>query len=205
MTQPVILIADDEADAADLLGLLLGLHLPQAAVRVAHGGQTGLELAIRERPDAAVLDLEMPGLDGEALAFALRPAYPDRVVGQRGAARSDPRQRRVRPPLRQACRRRRPCRPAEGSFLSRVPSPARPRFRLQPMAASDEATVLRRDWHRHQRLVRMQHPTAEHLAAERIHQRLQLRAALPDAGGQRRARDREAGAAETASCLYNGK
>ncbi|WP_354328571.1 response regulator [Variovorax paradoxus] len=77
MTQPVILIADDEAEAADLLGLLLGLHLPQAAVRVAHGGQAGLDLAIRERPDAAVLDLEMPGLDGEALAFALRAAYPD--------------------------------------------------------------------------------------------------------------------------------
>ena len=77
MTHLVVLVADDEADAADLLGLLLGLHLPQAAVRVAHGGQAGLDLAIRERPDAAILDLEMPGLDGEALAFALRAAYPD--------------------------------------------------------------------------------------------------------------------------------
>ena len=79
MTQPVVLIADDEADAADLLGVLLGLHFPRAAVRIAHGGQAGLDLAMRERPDAAVLDLEMPGLDGEALAFALRAAYPDAV------------------------------------------------------------------------------------------------------------------------------
>lgn len=58
MTQSVVLIADDEADAADLLGVLLGLHFPRAAVRIAHGGQAGLDLAMRERPDAAVLDLE---------------------------------------------------------------------------------------------------------------------------------------------------
>jgi CheY-like chemotaxis protein len=77
MTRSVILIADDDAEAADLLGMLLGFHLPQAAVHVTHGGQAGLELALRERPDAAILDLEMPGMDGEALAFALRKAYPD--------------------------------------------------------------------------------------------------------------------------------
>jgi CheY-like chemotaxis protein len=77
MTHLMILVADDEAESADLLGLLLGLHLPRATVRVAHGGQAGLDQAMRERPDAAILDLEMPGLDGEALAFALRAAYPD--------------------------------------------------------------------------------------------------------------------------------
>lgn len=77
MSNPVVLVVDDERDAADLLGLVLGMHLPQATVRVAYGGQAALDLARRQRPDAAVVDLEMPGLDGEQLALALRASFPD--------------------------------------------------------------------------------------------------------------------------------
>lgn len=57
--------------------MVLGIHFPQATVRVAYGGQAALDLASRQRPDAAVLDLEMPGLDGEKLARALRALFPD--------------------------------------------------------------------------------------------------------------------------------
>jgi CheY-like chemotaxis protein len=77
MTPPLVLVADDDADSADLLGRLLELRLPGATVRVAHGGPAALDLALKERPDVAILDLEMPGLKGDALAFALRSAYAD--------------------------------------------------------------------------------------------------------------------------------
>jgi two-component system response regulator VicR len=74
---PVILVVDDETDSADLLGMILKMRLPEAIVQVAYGGRSGLEVAKRRQPDAAVLDLEMPELDGEKLAIALRTAFPD--------------------------------------------------------------------------------------------------------------------------------
>lgn len=77
MAKPMILIADDEAQAADILGIFLEMSLPGATVCVTHGGQEALEQASRQRPDIAVIDIEMPGMDGQALAHALRALYPD--------------------------------------------------------------------------------------------------------------------------------
>lgn len=74
--QSVILVADDESTSADLLGMLLEIHFPEAVVCVAHGGQLALDQAHRQTPHIAVLDLEMPGLDGEALALALKTSFP---------------------------------------------------------------------------------------------------------------------------------
>lgn len=74
-SKPIILIADDEADCADVLGLFIQMHFPEATVSVTYGGRAALEQARRQRPDAAVLDMEMPGMDGEALARALRDLY----------------------------------------------------------------------------------------------------------------------------------
>lgn len=70
--KPVILIADDESDSADLLGILLESYLPEAIVKVAHGGPPALQLARVHPPHVAVLDLEMPELDGVGLAGELR-------------------------------------------------------------------------------------------------------------------------------------
>lgn len=72
----MILVVDDEATAADLLGMVLGMHFPQAKVCVAHDGHAALDLASRQRPDVAILDLEMPGIDGETLALTLRASFP---------------------------------------------------------------------------------------------------------------------------------
>ncbi len=68
-----VLVVDDNADAADLLGEVLGHH--GCAVRVAHSGPDALELAERWRPDVAVLDLGLPGMDGFELARALRGRF----------------------------------------------------------------------------------------------------------------------------------
>ena len=70
-----ILILDDEREAADLLSILLSLHLPGASIRVVYTGQDAVAAGTAERPDAAVLDLEMNGLDGEGVARTFRSAF----------------------------------------------------------------------------------------------------------------------------------
>lgn len=62
-----VLVIDDEPDVL----LLCRVNLEHAghAVLVAESGETGLGLAIAERPDVIVLDLMMPHMDGfEVLA-----------------------------------------------------------------------------------------------------------------------------------------
>jgi CheY-like chemotaxis protein len=83
-----VLVVDDNADAADLLGEVLGHH--GCAVKVAHGGTEALEVAGRWRPDVAVLDLGLPGMDGFELARALRERFGDalRLVALTGYGQS---------------------------------------------------------------------------------------------------------------------
>jgi two-component system, chemotaxis family, CheB/CheR fusion protein len=65
-----VLVADDCRDFTDSLGLLLSLWGYE--VCAAYDGAGALELAHDFRPDVALLDLGMPGLDGFALAECLR-------------------------------------------------------------------------------------------------------------------------------------
>jgi CheY-like chemotaxis protein len=72
MTSKLVLIADDNCDAADTLGLVLGLSGHR--LLVAYDGLAALELAERERPTVAVLDIGMPVLDGYQVAERIRQA-----------------------------------------------------------------------------------------------------------------------------------
>lgn len=65
-----ILVADDDNDTADTLEMLLTFSNHE--VRVARTGQEALAAAHDFRPDVALLDLGMPGLDGYAVAQLLR-------------------------------------------------------------------------------------------------------------------------------------
>jgi signal transduction histidine kinase len=65
-----ILIVDDNCDAADLLAELLAAH--GAAIAVAHSGDAALELFESFRPDAVVLDVGMPYMDGYEVARRIR-------------------------------------------------------------------------------------------------------------------------------------
>jgi signal transduction histidine kinase/ActR/RegA family two-component response regulator/PAS domain-containing protein len=68
-----ILVADDNRDAAESLAMLL--QLAGHEVFLAHSGAAALEVAGRERPDAAILDIGMPGLTGYQAATRIRAQH----------------------------------------------------------------------------------------------------------------------------------
>lgn len=65
-----VLVVDDNVDAAD--GLATALKLNGHAVRVAYDGPGALSLAEGFRPQAVLLDLGLPGMDGYEVARRLR-------------------------------------------------------------------------------------------------------------------------------------
>lgn len=65
-----VLVADDNADAADTLSELLCIM--GAHVRTVYDGPAVLEAVASERPDLAVLDIGMPGMNGYEVARRLR-------------------------------------------------------------------------------------------------------------------------------------
>jgi DNA-binding response OmpR family regulator len=67
---PSILIVDDDIDAADALALLF--QMADFDATVARGGRQGFNAADSMAFDAIVTDIRMPGIDGHALARALR-------------------------------------------------------------------------------------------------------------------------------------
>ena len=71
---PKILVIDDEPSIRDLLDTLLSRK--GYDVVLAASGQKGLELFRRERPDALVLDLKMPGMDGLTVLQQVRSLNP---------------------------------------------------------------------------------------------------------------------------------
>ena len=65
-----VLIVDDNQDAAELLAA--GLELAGFQIRLAHDGPGALAAIGEFRPDIALLDIGLPGMDGYELATQLR-------------------------------------------------------------------------------------------------------------------------------------
>jgi two-component system CheB/CheR fusion protein len=72
-----VLVVDDNRDAAQSLGVLL--KLVGVDVHVAYSGQEALDALPVYRPDVVLLDLGMPGMDGEEVARRIRsdPGFID--------------------------------------------------------------------------------------------------------------------------------
>ncbi|HET9212235.1 MAG TPA: ATP-binding protein [Thermoanaerobaculia bacterium] len=65
-----VLVVDDSEDTTELLGTLL--EMAGHSIQVAHTGPSALEAAAAFRPDAIILDIGLPGLDGYQVAQRLR-------------------------------------------------------------------------------------------------------------------------------------
>lgn len=71
-----ILLAEDQALVRGALAALLGLEPDLEVVEQVGRGDEVVVAALGARPDVALLDIEMPGLDGLAAAAQLRTAVP---------------------------------------------------------------------------------------------------------------------------------
>ena len=71
-----LLIADDQALVRGALAALLDLEPDLEVVAQIGRGDEVVEAARTSKPDVALLDVEMPGLDGIEAAAALRSAVP---------------------------------------------------------------------------------------------------------------------------------
>jgi DNA-binding response OmpR family regulator len=70
MNGPLILVVDDERSISEVVSL----YLTRAGyrVKVAHDGQTALQLIAAQKPDLVVLDLMLPEVDGLEITRRLR-------------------------------------------------------------------------------------------------------------------------------------
>jgi two-component system response regulator DesR len=71
-----ILIAEDQALVRGAIVALLGLEPDLEVVADVARGDEIVPMALEVRPDVALLDIEMPGLDGLSAAAQLRTAVP---------------------------------------------------------------------------------------------------------------------------------
>jgi CheY-like chemotaxis protein len=72
---PRVLVVDDNKDAAETLGVLL--EAAGYEVQTCFDPEAALAAADRFGPDACVLDINMPGMDGYELARKLREKDPE--------------------------------------------------------------------------------------------------------------------------------
>jgi len=76
-----VLVADDQALIRGAFATLINLESDMTVVAQVGTGDEVLPAALRERPDVALLDVQMPGTDGLAAAAILADRVPDcRVI-----------------------------------------------------------------------------------------------------------------------------
>jgi CheY-like chemotaxis protein len=73
-----VLLVEDNADSRETLAIILRAWGHDVAV--AADGQQGLDTGLSHRPDAAVVDIGLPVLDGYEVARGLRAALGDRLL-----------------------------------------------------------------------------------------------------------------------------
>lgn len=75
-----VLLADDEDLIRAALAALLGLETDIEVVAQATDGRAAVDAALAHRPEVAVVDLQMPALDGLAVTAELAKALPSCAV-----------------------------------------------------------------------------------------------------------------------------
>ncbi len=78
-TAPLVVVVDDERDIADMVCEFLdGDGFKTAS---AYDGESGLETILSRKPDAVIMDVKMPGMDGTEVVRRLR-ADPDAALAK---------------------------------------------------------------------------------------------------------------------------
>ena len=72
-----VVIADDEEDLRDLMEVIMQVDPRFDPVGLAGNGCEAVRLVREKHPDAVVLDLQMPGLDGLGAVRAIRAENPE--------------------------------------------------------------------------------------------------------------------------------
>ena len=72
-----VVLADDESAVRALLGVALGVELDISVVGEAADGEQAVSLVDSCHPDAIILDLMMPVLDGMEAIGRIKDAWPD--------------------------------------------------------------------------------------------------------------------------------
>jgi two-component system response regulator DesR len=79
--EPVrLLLAEDQVMIREALAALLSFEGDIEVVAQVGRGDEVLEAALQTHPDVAVLDIEMPGMDGLAAAAELKKHNPDTKI-----------------------------------------------------------------------------------------------------------------------------
>jgi CheY-like chemotaxis protein len=73
-----IVVVEDQGDAREALGMIL--QIEGHTVSAAPDGPTGLALILAQRPDVALLDLGLPGMNGYEIATHVREALGDGIT-----------------------------------------------------------------------------------------------------------------------------
>ena len=84
ITHPVrdvaLLFAEDEVEARDMLTRMLGLNYPGLKIYLAENGAVGLELFREFRPQLVMTDINMPLMNGIAMARQIRELEPEVTI-----------------------------------------------------------------------------------------------------------------------------
>lgn len=88
-----LLLIEDNADARDMV--CIGLELLGQTVAAAANGEAGIQMALADPPDAVIVDIGLPGLNGYEVGRRLREALGDRtrLVAVTGYGQPDDRRR----------------------------------------------------------------------------------------------------------------
>jgi len=70
-----IMVVDDERTIADTLALIFSSNGYDA--RSAYSAETALEMLEEWRPDVAIIDVVLPGMNGIEFAIFVKASYPD--------------------------------------------------------------------------------------------------------------------------------
>ena len=75
-----ILYVEDERQAREILGSVLGTKYPGIVLHSAADGESGLELFRSHRPEIVITDLNLPVMDGIGMAAGIRALDPEAII-----------------------------------------------------------------------------------------------------------------------------